>query len=103
MLRDFAPAHGDFHPILTLPEKRPLERDALRWSRSPGCYQLKSAMAWWDLAEATGDEQFREPYERVLAYSLRTWTTFLPGHPEKVKVMDRLHAFLYFLEGLLPR
>ncbi len=39
---------------------------ALRWSRSPGCYQLKAAMAWWDLAEATGEPRFREPYERVL-------------------------------------
>jgi hypothetical protein len=26
-----------------------------------------------------------------------------PGHPERPKVMDRLHAFGYFLEGLLPR
>ena len=90
-------------PILSLPDKRPLPRDPLRWSRSPGCYQLKSAMAWWDLAEATGDAQFRQPYERALAYSLRTWTSFLPGHPDRLKVMDRLHAFLYFLEGLLPR
>jgi hypothetical protein len=60
-------------------------------------------MAWWDLAEATGDAQFREPYERALAHSLLAWSGFLPGHPEKPKVMDRLHAFLYFLEGLLPR
>jgi hypothetical protein len=27
---------------------------------------------------------------------------FLPGHAERFKVMDRLHAYLYFLEGLLP-
>jgi hypothetical protein len=27
---------------------------------------------------------------------------FLPGHPVRAKVMDRLHAYLYFLEGLLP-
>lgn len=102
MAIDFASKDGDFHPILSLPDKRPAERDTLRWSRSPGCYQLKSAMAWWDLAEATGDPQFREPYQRVLAYSLRTSVDFLPGHPDRLKVMDRLHAFLYFLEGLLP-
>jgi len=102
MLRDFD-AGADFHPILTLPEKEPLERDALRWSRSSGCYQLKSAMAWHDLAEATGESDFDAAYGRVLEYSLRTWREFLPGHPEPLKVMDRLHAFSYFLEGMLPR
>ncbi len=102
MLRDFASADGSFHPILSLPDKRPLEPDAGRWSRSPGCYQLKAAMAWWDLLEATADEHFREPYERVLEYSLGACGDFLPGHAERPKVMDRLHAFLYFLEGLLP-
>jgi len=102
MVRDFASSDGSFHPILSLPDKRPLEPDATRWSRSPGCYQLKAAMAWWDLLEATADEHFREPYERVLEYSLGTCAEFLPGHAERPKVMDRLHAFLYFLEGLLP-
>jgi len=103
MVRDFASPDGTFHPVLSLPDKRPLERDAGRWSRSPGCYQLKAAMAWWELLNATGDERFREPYERMLEYSLRACGGFLPGHPERPKVMDRLHAFLYFLEGLLPR
>ena len=103
MVRDFAAADGSFHAVLSLPHKHPLEQDASRWSRSPGCYQLKAAMAWWDLLEATADAQFREPYERALEYSLRACGGFLPGHPERPKVMDRLHAFLYFLEGLLPR
>ena len=103
MLRDFATAAEGCHPILTLPAKTPIERDALRWSRSTGCYQLKSAMAWDELAEATGDARFRKAYESVLADSLATYRSFLPGHPERAKVMDRLHAFSYFLEGLLPR
>ncbi len=94
---------GDFHPVLSLPDKRPAARDAARWSRSAGCYQLKAAMAWRELAEATGQAEFCDPYERVLEFSLRTWSRFLPGHPDRSKVMDRLHAFLYFLEGLLPR
>jgi hypothetical protein len=102
MVRDFASEDGSFHPVLSLPDKRPLARDAGRWSRYPGCYQLKAAMAWWDLLEATADEHFREPYERVLEYSLGAYAGFLPGHSERPKVMDRLHAFLYFLEGLLP-
>ena len=103
MVRDFAAADGSFHPVLSLPDKHPLEQDASRWSRAPGCYQLKAAMAWWDLLEATADARFREPYERALEYSLGACGGFLPGHPERPKVMDRLHAFLYFLEGLLPR
>jgi hypothetical protein len=103
MLRDFASEDGSFHPILALPHKAPLDRDPMRWSRTATCYQLKSAMAWRDLHEATGELRFVEPYERVLEAGLRSYTSFLPGHPERAKVMDRLHAFSYFLEGLLPR
>src|SRR5689334_16228310 len=100
MAQDFA-APGEFHPILSLPDKRPIPRDPLRWSQSPGCYQLKAALAWLDLAEATGDGKLRQAYERLLTDTLRTYGSFLPGHPDRIKVMDRLHAFLYFLEGLL--
>ena len=103
MARDFPSPAGDYHPILALPSKTPIPRDPLRWSRTATCYQLKSAMAWWDLFEATGETRFTEPYERMLAASLRSYAEFLPGHAERPKVMDRLHAFCYFLEGLLPR
>ena len=102
MAADFISEGGDFHPVLALPGKTPLERDSKRWSRSSACYQLKSAMAWWDLFEATGDAAFREFYERALEFSLRQAPEFLPGHADPLKVMDRLHAFAYFLEGLLP-
>jgi hypothetical protein len=102
MARDFAGPDGRFHPVLRLPDKRPLEYDPLRWSRSPGCYQLKAGMAWWDLWEATGQARYRQFYQDLLRQSLRTWGDFLPGHPDRRKVVDRLHAFLYFLEGLLP-
>ena len=102
MAADFAARDGEFHPILKLPGKEPLERQAMRWSRAPGCYQLKSAMGWWELFETTGETRFRELYERALESSLRGYGAFLPGHPEHAKVVDRLHAFLYFLEGLMP-
>jgi hypothetical protein len=103
MAADFAADDGGFHPVLALPAKRPVEPDAGRWSRSAGCYQLKSAMAWWDLFEATGDEVFRQSYEHVLEHALRTCAGFLPGQADRLKVMDRLHAFCYFLEGMIPR
>lgn len=96
MARDFA-AGRDFHPILELPEKQPLDREPLRWSRSSGCYQLKSAMAWVDLGNG-----LRPHYDRLLEDSLRSYAAYLPGHPDRCKVVDRLHPFLYFLEGLLP-
>ena len=102
MARDFAAPNGRFHPVISLPEKRPLEGVAGRWSRLPGCYQLKAGLGWWDLWEATGDARYRRLYEGLLEDALGTWADFLPGHPEPRKVVDRLHAFLYLLEGLLP-
>ena len=59
-------------------------------------------MAWHDLAVAAGAADFRALYQQFVDDSLRHYGNFLPGHPDREKVMDRLHAFLYFLEGLLP-
>jgi hypothetical protein len=101
MYADFRAADGTLHPILSLPSKQPVARDPRRWSRADGCYQLKSAMAWWDLAEATGDARFRELYENALDRALRTAPDFLTGFSPH-QTMDRLHPYLYFLEGLLP-
>lgn len=103
MADDFDSRNGVFHPILQLPGKKPLSYQPERWSRSPGCYQLKAALGWWNLFEATGDSRFHAAYERVLASSLRTYSTFLPVGSDPQTVVDRLHPFLYFLEGLLPR
>jgi hypothetical protein len=86
---------GDFHPIIELPEKQPVARES-RWSRRPGCYQLKSALAWRDL----GDEHAVRLFESVLSASLATHESFLSGEPDD-KMMDRLHAYCYFLEALL--
>lgn len=103
MLNDFTDGAGEYHPILTLPSKSPVARDPMRWSRSTGCYQLKSAMAWDGLFALTQDAAFRRAYESVLEQSLRTFRSFLPGHAHSHNVMDRLHAFAYFLEGMLVR
>ncbi len=87
---------GDFHPIIELPEKQPVTREA-RWSRQPGCYQLKSALAWRDL----DDEHAARLFESVLASALATHESFLAGESNREKLMDRLHAYCYFLEALL--
>jgi hypothetical protein len=99
MLRDFD--NGcDIHPILALPGKAPIPRD-WRWSRSAGCYQLKSALAWRELASVTGDREFARGFQRHLERSLADYSSFLPGNAQPERVMDRLHAFSYFLESLL--
>ena len=38
----------------------------------------------------------------MLGFALETQADFLPGAPCSYRVMDRLHAYCYFLEGLLP-
>jgi hypothetical protein len=100
MLADFPSDHG-LNPILLLPEKRPRAWEP-RWSTSPGCYQLKSAMAWHELFEVTGDQAFSRGYESALEAALENHPHFLPGDPDQHQVMDRLHPYTYFLEGLLP-
>jgi hypothetical protein len=100
MLSDF-PSESGLHPILLLPEKRPRVWEP-RWSASPGCYQLKSAMAWRELFEITGESAFSHGYEWALEAALANDPQFLPGDGVQQRVMDRLHAYAYFLEGLLP-
>jgi len=87
---------GVFHPVVTLPDKQPLEYEA-RWSRSPGCYQLKSASAWLGV----GDEHAARMFDAALTQALATHESFLPGDADPERVMDRLHPYLYFLEALL--
>jgi len=98
MARDFRAAAG-FHAALRLPEKRPAPADE-RWSRNPGCYHLKAAMAWRELEEVTGSSAFESCFEPALHYALETHRQFLPERVEAA-AMDRLHAYCYFLEGLL--
>lgn len=100
MMRDFQRG-GAIHPILALPGKQALAYEA-RWSASPGCYQLKSAMAWHELFEATGEMEFFRAYESAVAAALTGDYEFLPGETNREKVMDRLHAYTYYLEGLAP-
>jgi hypothetical protein len=100
MAQDFR-AGGDFHPILKLPAKQPARREN-RWSRDAGCYQLKSALGWYELSEERGWTGCQSHYQELLSYALRTHAAFLPGDAQPERVMDRLHAYCYFLEGLLP-
>ena len=100
MIRDFR--HGnEYHPILELPGTNAAARTE-QWSGMPGCYQAKSALSWWEVAEITGDGRLRERYLEFIGSALRTSREFLPGAAERPRVMDRLHACSYFLEALYP-
>ncbi len=100
MIADFH-AGPDYHPILELPAKQPAPRTP-KWSRTPGCYQLKSALAWWEVAQATGDCALRNAYLEMVSATLATHVGYLPGAPDPHETMDRLHPYCYFLEGLTP-
>lgn len=81
------------HPVVSLPGGAAWSYEK-RWSREPGCFQLKSALAWRDLG-------MKDPWERALGMALASAPSFLPGTLEEEKIMDRLHAYCYFLEALL--
>jgi hypothetical protein len=100
LLADFSSRDG-FHPIVDLPEKRALSYQS-NWSAAPGCYQLKAAMSFYQLFEATGNMCFRQAYESAVDSALSSERDFLPGDDDVYRVMDRLHAYAYFLEGLVP-
>jgi hypothetical protein len=87
---------GAFHPVVTLPDKQPLPYERA-WSRSPGCYQLKSATMWLRVDEKDATRMF----DAALRASLAAHESFLPGDADQNRVMDRLHPYLYFLEALL--
>ncbi|HVT95165.1 MAG TPA: hypothetical protein VHD76_20095 [Bryobacteraceae bacterium] len=67
-----------------------------------GCYQLKAALAWLELHEETGEQRFRDAWEECLDYALAGQAWVLPGDSDHERVMDQLHAYCDFLEGLLP-
>lgn len=90
----------DIDPILALPAKSPLGRDG-RWSRSSQCYQLKSALGWQNLYEITGNKLFEADFATALARSLEIHEGFFEGVANRPSIMDRLHAYCYFLEALL--
>jgi hypothetical protein len=91
---------GSFHPVISLPDKQPLPpepQQAPRWSRNPGCYQLKSALAWREI----GDPHARQLFDAAVAFALAGHEKFLEEEKDREKMMDRLHAYCYFLEALL--
>ena len=92
MARDFLTLDA-IHPIIALPGKEPMPY-AKRWSREPGCFLLKSALAWSDLS-------LDAPWRLALKQACANDPLFLPGTDDRLAVMDRLHAYSYYMEALL--
>ncbi len=92
---------GSFFPLLDLSSGVPASGSGA-WSLQPDIYQLKIGLAFLDLAESTSSSMFYKVAEGLLNWSLRQHEMFLPGAAEPDRVADRLHAYCYFLEGLLP-
>jgi hypothetical protein len=101
MADHFPESGAGFIPILTLPSREPVPLGKT-WSRLPGCYQLKSALAWDQVGVETGNRALQDRFEQALSRALASHEQFLPG-VEGDGVMDRLHAYCYFLEALLAR
>ena len=93
MARDFLTPTA-IHPVVELPSGKALAYES-RWSREPGCFLLKSALAWHQLGG-----EFADCFESALSQALGNWARFLPDETLVANV-DRLHAFSYFLEALL--
>lgn len=100
MVKDFHTG-TDYHPILQLPGKEPLERSG-QWSRTSSCYQLKSGLAWHDVAEITGDAALQNAYLEMVDFAIASHKGFPEGAADDHRRMDRLHPYCYFLEGLTP-
>ena len=100
MRRAFHSGGGIYHPIIRVPGCAAMPYQN-KWSREPGCFQLKSALAWAELSAITGDAELRCWFDEMLAGAVRIETSFLPGSADDLEVMNRIHAYCYYLEALL--
>ena len=101
MMQRMSRVDGSFFPILDLDSSVPSVGEG-NWSLEPGVYHLKAGMVFAELADLTSSGLFSKTAETLLHWSLRQHEVFLPGDNDPARVADRLHAYCYFLEGLLP-
>ncbi len=101
MLQRMSRVDGTFFAVLDLASGVPSANPEV-WSLDADVYQLKVGLAFLELAELTSSGLFSRTAEGLLQWSLRRHEMFLPGCDAKDQVSDRIHAYCYFLEGLLP-
>lgn len=101
MMTRMSRVDGSFFSVLDLDSGVP-SCDPSAWSLDAGAYQLKAGIGFMELAELTSSGLFSTTAEQLLSWALRHHEMFLPGDSDAAGVADRLHAYCYFLEGLLP-
>lgn len=92
---------GAFFPLFNLETGEPFEGTD-KWSLRSGVYHLKVGLAFRELSVITGLAEFDACLGDLKRWCLDRHEVFLPGHDDPERVMDRMHAYCYFLEGLLP-
>jgi hypothetical protein len=92
---------GSFFPVLDLETGIPSSAPG-GWSLEAGPYQLKAGLSFIELAEVTSSGLFSRTADALLDWCLRQHELFLRGEDRPDRMADRLHAYCYFLEGLLP-
>ena len=101
-MRQFRSEDGTLHPIISFPHFKAMPHQK-KWSREPGCFQLKAALAWAEVGELTSDPVLKGWFDDAMQQALANESQFLPGSDDDEEVMNRLHAYGYFLEALLKR
>ena len=96
-----ATVDGAFFPIYDLEADRAYAETG-SWSVEMEVPQLKAGLALLELHKATGLGEFEHDAAALRKWCLKRHESFLPGEVDDAKVIDRLHAYCYFLEGLLP-
>lgn len=84
---------GSFFPSYDVPTQTPL------YERDPDVDQLKAAVAWTDLSEASTQREHAAPIEQLQKWALRNQQLTLSA-PSDPAAAQRRYAL--FLEGLLP-
>lgn len=92
---------GAFFPIYDLSSDRAYA-DAGSWRVEMEIPQLKGGLALLELHKATGRGEFEHDAVALRKWCMQRQESFLPGEVDDAKVIDRLHAYCLFLEGLLP-
>ena len=91
---------GSFFAVYDFARDQPLD-DGETWSTQPEVYQLKASLALQELTDATGLPEFVATSDTLRRWCLKRQEGFVPDFGDSEERMSRLHAYCYFLEGLL--
>ncbi len=91
---------GSFFPVYDFARDMPID-EGETWSTQAEVYQLKASFALQELTEATGLYEFAAMSDPLRRWCLKRHEGFVPDFGDPQERMSRLHAYCYFLEGLL--